>query len=67
MPEGNSAGFGDSAVTSGIIERETKQTWKEAGGGTKDMLPLPQGCCAFQPFAFICPRPDWLVLGPPAP
>lgn len=56
VPEGNRAGFGGSAVTSGIIERETKQTWEEARGGTKDKLPLPPGLLCFSALCIHLPQ-----------
>lgn len=67
MPEGNRAGFGGSAVTSGIIERETKQTWEEAGGGTKDMLPLPPGLLCFSALCIYLPQTRLAGARPPAP
>lgn len=51
------AGFEGSAVTSGIIERETKQTWEEAGGGTKDMPPLLPGLLCFSALGIYLPQP----------
>lgn len=60
------AGFEGSAVTSGIIERETKQTWEEAGGGTKDMPPLLPGLLCFSALGIYLPQPRLAGVGPPA-